>query len=64
MASSVPPLLCQVIRELLPGTYPFKFVIDDVWSASADYPSMKVIDGCLPVRAGARVVVHEKRAYG
>jgi len=31
-----------VTRELLPGSYPFKFVIDDVWSASADYPSFKV----------------------
>ncbi|GBF90184.1 phosphoglucan phosphatase [Raphidocelis subcapitata] len=31
----------EVTRELLPGSYPFKFVIDEVWSASADYPCFK-----------------------
>lgn len=32
----------QVTRELLPGSYPFKFIIDDVWCASPDYPTMSV----------------------
>lgn len=31
----------EVTRNLLPGSYPFKFVIDEVWCASADYPSFK-----------------------
>jgi hypothetical protein len=35
----------EVTRELLPGSYPFKFVIDDVWSASQDYPSFTVRAG-------------------
>ncbi|KIY95980.1 dual specificity protein phosphatase 8 [Monoraphidium neglectum] len=30
----------EVTRELMPGTYPFKFIIDDVWGASMDYPTM------------------------
>ncbi|KAI8476474.1 MAG: phosphatases II [Monoraphidium minutum] len=29
----------EVTRDLLPGSYPFKFIIDDVWCASPDYPS-------------------------
>jgi hypothetical protein len=32
----------EVTRQLLPGNYPFKFVLDDVWSASWDYPTMAV----------------------
>lgn len=32
----------EVTRQLLPGNYPFKFVLDDVWSASFDYPTMQV----------------------
>jgi len=27
----------EVTRDLLPGSYPFKFVVDGVWTASADY---------------------------
>ncbi len=28
----------EVVRDLLPGQYPFKFVFDGKWSISADYP--------------------------
>lgn len=33
----------EVTRRLLPGRYPFKFVLDGVWAASHDYP--QVVDG-------------------
>lgn len=29
-------------RNLLPGAYPFKFVIDGLWTASADHPMYRV----------------------
>jgi hypothetical protein len=32
----------EVTRELLPGSYPFKFVVDGVWTASADHETYQV----------------------
>jgi len=28
----------EVVRPLLPGSYPFKFVVDGTWCINADYP--------------------------
>jgi hypothetical protein len=28
-----------VVRPLLPGSYPFKFVVDGTWCINADYPT-------------------------
>jgi hypothetical protein len=48
----------QTTRHLLPGRYPFKFVVDGHWSYSADYPTYVVRGGaggrsqrlsCLPL---------------
>lgn len=35
----------EVTRQLLPGSYPFKFILDDVWCANLDYPMYQVGDG-------------------
>jgi Glycogen recognition site of AMP-activated protein kinase len=32
----------EVKRTLLPGSYPFKFVLDDHWCASLDHPTYRV----------------------
>jgi len=31
----------EVTRRLLPGRYPFKFVLDGAWAASLDYPTVR-----------------------
>ena len=36
-------------RDLLPGAYPFKFVLDEHWTASADYPVTTVCLLCVVV---------------
>lgn len=30
----------EIVRPLLPGSYPFKFIIDEHWTASMDYPQV------------------------
>lgn len=37
----------EVTREVLPGTYPFKFIIDGRWVANHDYPTY-LVSGCAP----------------
>jgi hypothetical protein len=32
----------EVTRQLLPGSYPFKFIIDGTWCPNHDYPTYKV----------------------
>jgi hypothetical protein len=32
----------EVTRQLLPGSYPFKFIVDGTWCANHDYPTYKV----------------------
>lgn len=32
----------EVTREVLPGTYPFKFIVDGRWVANYDYPTYQV----------------------
>lgn len=38
----------EVTREVLPGTYTFKFIIDGRWVANHDYPTYLVSDACAP----------------
>jgi hypothetical protein len=32
----------EVTRQLLPGSYPFKFILDGTWCANFDYPTYQV----------------------
>jgi hypothetical protein len=32
----------EVTREVLPGSYPFKFILDGHWCANFDYPTYQV----------------------
>jgi hypothetical protein len=35
----------EVTRQLLPGSYPFKFILDGTWCANFDYPTYQVGTG-------------------
>lgn len=36
----------EVVRQLMPGSYPFKFVIDGTWCVNTDYPTYQVGASC------------------
>jgi hypothetical protein len=46
----------EVTRQLLPGSYPFKFILDGTWCPSHDHPTYQVNAASSPAAACSRWV--------